>query len=71
MLWASLLILAMLYFSCERKNLMVLSIVGLNSMSLISLKPSFREVGSIILTLVRCEEKILQTRDSVILPECL
>ena len=42
---------------------MVLSIVGLNSMSLISLKPSLREVGSIILTLARCEEKILQTRD--------
>ena len=54
-----------------RKNLIVLSVVGLNSMSWMRLKPSLNEVGSIILTLARWEEQILQTRDSVILPECL
>ena len=32
---------------------------------------TLREVVSIFLTLARCEEKILQTRDPVILPECL
>ena len=48
---------------------MDLSIVGLNSMSWICLKPSLSEVGSIVRTFARCDEKILQTRDSVILPE--
>jgi hypothetical protein len=55
-LWASLLILAMLYFSCVRKKL-IDCMVGLNSMSRICLKSSLRESGSITLTLARCEEK--------------
>ena len=57
MLWDSFLILAMLYFSCVRKNLIDLCKVGLNSMSWIDLKSSLRESGSIALTLARCEEK--------------
>ena len=57
MLWDSLLILAMLYFSCVRKNLIDLCMVGLNSMSWINSKSSLRESGNIVLTLARCEEK--------------
>ena len=53
MLCASLLILAILCFSCLRKKLMDLSIVGLNSMSWMCLKPSLSEVGSIIRTFAR------------------
>ena len=69
--WASFLILAVLSFSWVQQNLIVLSVVGLNLISWMCLKLSLNEVGSIILTLDRWEEKILQTCDSVILPECL
>ena len=58
MFWASLLILAVFCFSWVQKKMMVLRMVGLNSMSWIRLKPSLREEGSISLTLARCEEKI-------------
>ena len=60
MLWASLLILAVL---------IVLSMVKLNSMSWMESKPCLKEVGNIILTLARLEEEILQMHDPVILPE--
>ena len=71
MLWASFLILAVLSFSCVQKFFIVLSLVGVNSIFWMCFKPSLNGAGSIILTLARWEEKILQTLDSVILPECL